>query len=293
VIQFRAPAVIKREMTKGKRQRQRDKRAQAEQAGQPGGVSIRAEEAKAEWNQIQKAYSQATEHESEGNVDMAAKREIGEWIRNNANPVIALFTIVIAAIAIIQAFIYKAQLDEMRIDQRAWVAAKFINLAGPTVGQILPAPLIVGNIGKTVAKNLDGWIYFRPVPISTTIDLSDPATLKPSSVASGEPIPAWTHYAAGVLYPNDIGPVVGAALVNTPTGKTSPVPTVWDGILQDKWDKGDIYLAIDGKITYEDAGGIKHWTTFCYTYTSPASGKFVSMDTVDACKSYMTVDGNK
>ena len=55
---------------------------------------------------------------------MPTKADIPEWIRNNANVVIALFTIVIAVIAGIQACIYSSQLDEMREARRPWIGIK-------------------------------------------------------------------------------------------------------------------------------------------------------------------------
>jgi hypothetical protein len=262
---------------------------ESRQDGTLGGAVV----AKTEGNQIERADPQKTTDKPEGGIQMPTRAGMSEWIRDNANAVIAVFTIVIAVIAFIQGLIYNAQLREMRIDQRAWVAVKFTPLAGPVVGQLVPAPIIVVNVGKTVAKNAKGWVFVRPVPISTTIDVSDPSTLKLSSVAPGEPIPAWTEYENGVLYPNDVGPIPGAAMVNTPVGARNPVPTKWDQTLQDKWNNGDIYLAIHGKLTYEDAAGRQHWTTFCFTYVAPTSGKSVSMDTANTCSSYMTVDGNE
>jgi hypothetical protein len=83
---------------------------------------------------------------SEGNTPMPRKTGIAEWMRNNANSVIAIFTVVIAIATILQIFIYTSQLDEMRIDQRAWLAIKF-EPAQPTLNSPFTWPLIINNTG--------------------------------------------------------------------------------------------------------------------------------------------------
>jgi hypothetical protein len=226
-------------------------------------------------------------------MGMPVKAGVAEWIRGNSNAVIALFTIVIAVIAGIQASVYSSQLDWTRIDERAWLAVKFTPFGGPIVGARLPAPIVAANIGKTVAKNIKGWIFFRPVPIGTTIDVSDYAKVQPSSLPEGEPIPAWTTFVTGVMYPNDPLVISQGVFARTPVGKTTPEAAIWDQTLQDQWLRGDIYLALNGKFTYDDAAGSRHWTTFCNVFIVASSGKNVSRDTSARCNAYNTVDDNK
>jgi hypothetical protein len=149
------------------------------------------------------------------------------------------------------------------------------------------------NVGKTVAKNIQGWTFFRPVPIGTALDLSEYKKVDPSSLPEGEPIPAWTKFETGVIFPNDPVYLPQAAFASTPAGKAHPEATTWDQAREDQWLRGDTYLALNGKVTYEDADGRSHWTTFCTVFIAPASGKFVSKDSSDRCTAYNAVDDNK
>jgi hypothetical protein len=211
----------------------------------------------------------------------------------NPNQIMAVFTGVIAFAAILQVCIYKSQLDVMRIDQRAWLAVKYTPFSPPSLGARVPAPIYTINIGKTVAKDVKGWIYFRPVPIATAIDLNEYSKVEPSSLPGGEPIPAWCKFKTGVMFPNDPVLIPQIAIASTPVGRNIPEPRIWDQPLQDQWSRGEIYLALHGKFTYNDAAGISHWTTFCNTFVAANSGKSVSMDTSDLCIAFNTVDDNK
>ena len=281
------------EMTKGKRRRKREQRRQAAKECHKNGVSVGAVLTKAVRNSVEEGNAQAAENETEGDVQMPTKTGVSEWIRENANSVIALFTIVIAVVAGIQACIYKSQLDWTRIEERAWLAVKFTPFNGPVVNATLPAPLVIGNTGKTVATKIKGWIFFRPVPIGATIDVSEFTKVSPSSLPEGEPIPAWTKFDTGVIFPNDSIPMLQPVFAKTPAGKRTPQPATWDQTLQDQWLRGDIYLALNGKVTYDDASGTHHWTTFCTFFMAPGTGKNVSIDTSDRCTSYNSVDNNK
>jgi len=247
--------------------------------------------ANTESDQVKKPHSQAAENEREDDINMPAKT-IREWIRGNSNVIIALFTIIIALIAGIQACIYKSQLDWIAIDERAWLAVKFTPFGGPVVGNRLPAPILAVNVGKTVAKNIEGWVSFGPVPISVPLDLSDYKRVEPSSLPEGEPIPAWARFQTGVIFPNDPVPIPQIAFASTPAGKHIPEATMWDQARQDEWLRGDIYIALHGKFSYEDAAGNKHWTTFCNIFMAPGTGKNVSRDSFDRCIAYNTVDDN-
>ncbi len=224
---------------------------------------------------------------------MPPKTTITEWIKANANALMAIFTAVIAAATILQVCIYRSQLDEMRIDQRAWLAVKFTMFQPPSLNAKVPAPIFAIDIGKTVAKDVKGWIFVRPVPIATTIDLSEYTRVEPSSLPAGEPIPAWSKFTTGVIYPGDPVPLPRVVIASTPVGRNVPEPLTWDQPLQDQWSRGEIYLALHGKFTYNDAAGNSHWTTFCSIFIAANSGKNVSKDTWDRCISYNTVDDNK
>jgi hypothetical protein len=278
-------------MTKGKRRRKREQAQKAAAEREAKGIRANAIASETERDRIEKGRSE-TPKQSEEQGQMPTKTEIGDWIRNNANVVIALFTIVIAVIAGMTGCIYNSQLNWIRIDERAWLAVKFTPFFGPTVGNKVPAPILTMNTGKTVAKDIKGWVFFRPVPIATTIDLSDYKKVEASSLPAGEPLPAWTKFWTGVVFPNDQLPMPQIAIAKTPVGRDSPEEFTWDQASQDQWTRGEIYLALHGKITYNDAIGNPHWTTFCATFMAPGTGKMVSRDTYDKCVGYNTVDND-
>lgn len=225
---------------------------------------------------------------------MAIKARLSWCLRKiTANRIVAAFTVVIAFATILQWRIYKNQLDEMRIDQRAWFAVEFTAFPPPTTGAQVPVPLLAMNIGKTVAKNVDGWVFFRPVPISTAIDLTEPSTIKPSALPAGEPIPAWIKMETGVVYPNNPVSFPQVVMVRTPVLRNAPEPVIWDSQLQNQWTLGEIYLALHGKFSYDDAAGNPHWTTFCSTFVASGSGKNVSLDTGQRCAKFNAVDGQR
>lgn len=278
-------------MTKGKRRRNKEQAQKAAAQGKVEGMFAGAND-NAEGERIQESHSEAARQERDDWRQMTTKAGIAQGIRDNANVVIAAFTIVIAVIAGIQACIYGSQLTWLRIDERAWLAVKFTPFYGPSVNSKVLAPILTMNTGKTVAKDIEGWIFFRPVPIGTMIDLSEYKRVEPSSLPSGEPIPAWTKFKTGVIFPNDQLPTPQAAIAKTPAGRDAPQEFTWDQPSQDQWLRGDIYLALHGKITYKDAAGNPHWTTFCNVFMAPSTGKNVSRDTSDACIRYNTVDNN-
>src|SRR5579859_414618 len=154
-------------MTKGKRSRQREKRRQAEEQGQQNGMPMGTAPAKAVRDAVEKSHSQTAKNESKGDVQMPTNAGVSEWIRENANAVIAVFTIVIAVIAGIQACIYNSQLNWTKIVERPWIVVKFTPFSGPILNAKLPAPVLIANTGETVATNVEGWVFFRPVPIGT------------------------------------------------------------------------------------------------------------------------------
>jgi hypothetical protein len=116
--------------------------------------------------------------------------------------------------------------------------------------------------------------------------------VEPSSLPTGEPIPAWAKFNTGVIFPTDMVPIE-AAIAKTPVGSKIPEPFIWDQPSQEQWLRGDTYLALHGKFTYYDAAGNFHWTTFCRTFIAPQSKKQVSKDTADRCIAFNTVDSNK
>ena len=209
----------------------------------------------------------------------------------NPQRVMALFTVVIAAVAVLQWSVYRAQLDQMRIDQRAWLEVKFTPFQPPIINSTVPAPFVVTNTGKTVAEKLIGWIYYRYEPMDRTIDTRDPSAISWSVIQEGGQEIAWVNIHGGVLGTNSPTTFSQAVMVISPRPKALPEPLAWTKALQAEWDNGEIYFALTGKLSYFDTAGYSHWTTFCATFTPPM--KTVSLQTAEACSQFNSMDTNK
>jgi len=217
-------------------------------------------------------------NKGEKTTEMSLKAQIAEWIRNNANAVIALFTVVIAAIALLQALIYKAQLRTMRIDQRGWLKFE----AAPdkpgdetvswqiSSGKPVSYPLRVVNTGKTPVTNVDMRIYVDIVkaeeePLLDRVD--------------GGAYPHG-HITSGIIFPNsDFKQVVFKPLADTGFHLATDDEV---GAIRD----GKAYLAVYGIITYDDVFKTHRWTRFCAWVAG--TGKFQA----SRCTKYNAVDDN-
>lgn len=213
------------------------------------------------------------------------------------NRIMALFTIVIALVGFLQWKVYNAQLDEMRIDQRAWFGVKFTVFSPPPVGSPIPIPALAINVGKTIAKGVVVWTMFAPTSIGTTIDLSDPPPPYPYPPSDGPPFhifytqsPVWEMFRTGVIYPGDSFQLPLFMSQNV-VGQSASESVVWNQDMQSQWSDGKIYLALHGAAVYYDVAGNSHETWFCSISTAP--GKQVGLRTQRLCAAYNDVDNNK
>lgn len=204
-----------------------------------------------------------------------------------SNRIMAVFTVVIAAIGLLQVCIYKSQLDEMRIDQRAWLGIKPVTVQ-PTLNSNLPSQFVINNIGKTTAKSITGEFTTRYLEASTPIDFRSQKELKATGIKWSESMPMWGAFSTGVLFPND--PIV-IPFTAAEGNATNPRPIQWDAALQGRYSRGEIYIETHGRFTYRDAAGNYHWTQFCNIITSPGRG--VSSEIGTACADYNNIDNNK
>src|SRR6266403_233398 len=116
--------------------------------------------------------------------------------------VMAAFTVVIAVVSFFQWCVFSKQLDEMRIDQRAWLSVK-PNWVTPQPNSAIAAPTVVNNVGKTAAKDVHGWVFIQRVPKNAGIDFSNPTYTEKPATKPGEPEPAYLTFQIGVMFPND------------------------------------------------------------------------------------------
>ena len=162
----------------------------------------------------------------------------------------------------VQAFIYNAQLKEMkkstdattkaaeaaqesvvqareisRLDQRAWVAATVMTMTGkPEVDKSFTVDVLVRNSGKTFAKKVTIRTHIRAVPKGSEPDFKG-ENMTPASVA---------------LLP--------------PSGEYISATTSDQALSQGSIDQvksGDTVVFVFGEITYDDIFGCPHWTKFC------------------------------
>jgi hypothetical protein len=238
-------------MTTGKYRRQREKAKKSPEARPttPSVVRIVENDKKA---QISKTGKQ--EHKEEPKVGTVAK--IWKWINDSANGVIAIFTIVIAGIAILQTFIYVAQLDGTKISQRAFMFAKQVLVVGGEPDKPVPAGAL-RQVDVTFANSGQTWA--RDSSASINFYISDAGI--PDDFA----------------YPEDnhSQPVLVA-----PQGDTHAMK----GIPEEKFSDiiaGKLMLFVYGDISYRDVFGELHRTEYMFQYAgygaSPENGKIVQV----------------
>ncbi|HVC89069.1 MAG TPA: hypothetical protein VND66_00480, partial [Acidobacteriaceae bacterium] len=96
-----------------------------------------------------------------------------------------------------------------------------------------------------------------------------------------------------ILFPNDPLHINGVGLTSNAQGPGDSMFERWTQPTQDQFDRGEIYLATYGKLTYKDFNGKEHWTQFCtlsvskkYPHPPPieASHKCIDFDDVDSEK---------
>jgi len=163
------------------------------------------------------------------------------WITSDR--VMAAFTVVIAVVAVFQWCVFSGQLDEMRIDQRAWLSVKPNLLAAQVNGMVL-APTTVTNVGKTAAKNIQGWVFIQTVPRNNTIDFSNPTFTEAPRATPGQPLPVSMKFNVGVLIPGEPLTFNEVAIRQQASTKSPVVPVAWTQTMQEQYDKGDFYLAV-------------------------------------------------
>ena len=227
-----------------------------------------------------------TQNHAEDTKIMSYARAFCSWW--NPNRIMALFTVVIAGVATIQACIYSSQLNEMRIDQRAWLGVKFVPTQ-PAVDSPFTWPLIITNTGKTPAKNIRAMVIIRYLPVESPIDLRTIEEMRAAGIKQTDTTPLWMRFETGVLFPND--PTTVSQFTYAQGAANKPQKDIWDSTLQDRYAKGQLYIEMNGRFDYDDAAGNPHWTQICNIATSP--GQVIPLETSKACVANNNIDDNK
>lgn len=227
----------------------------------------------------------------EESKNMALKTRVARfWNWITPNHVMAIFTVVIAVVAFFQWWVYRSQLDWMRIGERPWVAVKFLPIQ-IAVSEPLCSPLTVADTGRTPAKHIEALIAIRVLPVATPIDFGYPPFPKEAVAPVGSQWPVFNKFKIGVIFPNDPLPITNLCMLKGIRGGPPPKNDVWTQPMQDQFDRGETYVEAHGKFTYTDAIGTQHWTTFCETKMA-VEGKEPSLEVANSCTAYNDVDDN-
>ncbi|MCU1272329.1 MAG: hypothetical protein JWN74_3623 [Acidobacteriaceae bacterium] len=221
---------------------------------------------------------------------------LGWWKRlitaDPSDHIMALFTFVIAAAGILQLCVFAAQLDEMRIDQRAWLSVK-CDLKQPQVNGTIMAPAVLLNTGKTPAKDVNGVIFIQRVPRNNLVDFSNPVFNGSPRGNSLDRWPASVNLNLGVLFPNEPIPFSEAIMRKQDSFGGPFVSVIWTETMQQQYSNGDFYLNVRARFTYDDAAGNPHWTQLCRIATAAGQEDIVPNATNEECMRGTSVDRNK
>jgi hypothetical protein len=99
----------------------------------------------------------------------------------------------------------------------------------------------------------------------------------------------WMEYSIGVQFPND--PTTIGQFILAKGTPNNPARIVWDSALQDRYEKGEIYLEMNGRFDYRDAAGNPHWTQICNILAFP--DRSVPLDIGKDCVAHNNMDNNK
>jgi len=164
-------------------------------------------------------------------------------------PARILETLLLTAI-IIQAVIYWDQVDEMRIDRRAWVAAGSVK-GFPKSDEPFRWTVVIANTGKTFAKHINvagvgGWYSKGQHPDFVKEIKQSAATRDPDKISDV------------LLAPNGTTESTSEQKEEIPILSTKGIETIKGEIIQ-----GQISFMFFGQITYDDIFGHHHWLIFC------------------------------
>jgi hypothetical protein len=197
---------------------------------------------------------------------------------------IALFTGVLAFVAIYQFIILDHQLAAMRMDQRAWIVPQ--GLSGQTLfDKPLFANISLSNNGKTPAK------HFEAI---TKIEVLD-AAAGPTFDYSNQLLNTWT--VGNLISPNPGGnlnsgnPPISVTARRQIAGTQTTEFILLSTDLNTRMNAGKVWMAVEGEVGYEDVFGAKHWLTFCMAHFQVPPGE-ATPPGAQKCAEYNNMDNN-
>jgi hypothetical protein len=138
-----------------------------------------------------------------------------------------------------------------RLDERAWITVSYgkIDLKE---NEPIYAPTTITNTGKTVAKNIEGFVFVSAVKHDATPDFGPTYTPGVGYMRTAVHI--------GMLAPNSPSAVPVIA-VKREVGGAAPI--ILTTTLRQEIDSGQSVIMAYGQITYTDIFSTKHWLHFC------------------------------
>jgi hypothetical protein len=204
-----------------------------------------------------KGEATAATHGTDGNTSERGLSDKGvwNWIKNRSSFTdwcIVVFTGVLAGAAIYQFIIMGNQLDEMRQDERAWMAVKEVGDIFQ-FGKPIEENILFNNTGKTPAKHVEATFRMEILKRTEgpTFNYSDRSV---TVRADGQ-----------AVFPNLPIPMGISSLIVTP-GTESAQQTILTQDFLEKYDRGDLWYSVEGRVTYDDVFHHEHWTTVCYVH---------------------------
>lgn len=216
-----------------------------------------------------------SKHSSQSDIpSRGALQRVKEFLApKETDYVIALFTAVLAIVAVIQTFILNKQVDGMRKDQRPWVSVD-VKVPSLKASQPVLADITFVNSGKSPARRVyaDIVIKFVKNGVPPTIDYETQRLFMQT----------------GVIYPN--APMETAYAMAEPHQTVEHIATPEE---VDSFYKGESLMLTYGRVTYTDFFRIQHWSHFCtWTAGASASPNIISRFSARPCTEYVDLDDN-
>jgi hypothetical protein len=156
----------------------------------------------------------------------------------------------------------KAVQRQMRQDQRAWIIPRLYN-SDFIVGKRIVAYLDFRNTGKTPAKKATARYRME------ILDYNEGPTFN-----YNEP-PSRSGWYSQTILPTQEPLKLGVSDIQNVPGSNKTEPRILTQELADRFKNKKVWLAVEGKVTYEDIFGYKHWITTCDYRFDMANGDFV------------------
>ena len=202
--------------------------------------------------------------------ELIERSSITDWLLTIFNGLLAFTTIYLVIIT-------GDQRNVMRKDQRAWISPQVLG-SQLTVDKPIGADIGFLNSGKTPAKKVE--VKMRIEIIDTTngptFDYSNTMLID--------------GFEASLMLPNP-RPLPNPVLAIRQIAGTQTAEIInFTQDLSDKYNAGQVWFSIEGKMTYEDVFGAEHWMTFCFANLHNPPSVRRTPEAIKKCTEYNNMD---